>query len=243
MRGLGKGGCEQGSPCRDLRSCPTPSLGPRGWGAGGMSVYLLRTQPRGPMASSSLLPRTRNGARAQIIAAAPRERQRERPKVRPFPSAAPGFLHQEVLPAPSPPATLTLASPIPEGLSSGSCSWVPHHWGLPGVGPGDSPLPSQLGVGTQGFHPRCWHPHGQVCGLQRHGADLRDLRLVPRGGGRQHPVVTPCPSRERGAGSPAQIEGRPDLCSGKVCPHFFQPHPHPICAAQAKDASAPDQGA
>ena len=208
-----------------------------------MSVYLLRTQPWGPMASSSLLPQNPEGGTCTNNSGCTPGKAERKAQGKAVPLCSLGFLHQEVLPAPSPPATLTLASPVPEGLSSGSCSWVPHHWGLPGVGPGESPLPPQLGMGTQGFHPRCRHPHGQVCGLQRHGADLRDLRLVPRGGGRQHPVVTPCPSRERGAGSPAQIEGRPDLCSGKVCPHFFQPHPHPICAAQAKYASAPDQGA
>ncbi|KAF5911734.1 hypothetical protein HPG69_015712 [Diceros bicornis minor] len=46
---------------------------------------------------------------------------------------------QEVLPALSPPATPTLACPVPDPttfLSSGFCSWVPHHWDLLGAGPG-----------------------------------------------------------------------------------------------------------
>lgn len=65
--------------------------------------------------------------------------------MRPFPSVAPGFLHQEVLPAPLPSCHPDLGLPHPRGLCSGFCSWVPHHWGLPGAGPGESPLQRQLG--------------------------------------------------------------------------------------------------
>ena len=54
-------------------------------------------------------------------------------------------------------------------------------------------------------------------------------------------MVTPCPSREQG---PQPRQRGVWICAlGRVCPHFFQPHPHPICAAQAKDAPAPDRGA
>lgn len=138
--GTGAGGCEQGSPQRGLTLGPTPSLGP--WGREGIfSGPCLRDL--GPAALPS--PRTRKGAHAQVIVAAPRERQKGRPKVR-SPSSfllhspsPPGFLHQEVLPALSPLTTLTLASPVPDPatfLSSGFCSWAPHHWGLLGGGPG-----------------------------------------------------------------------------------------------------------
>lgn len=180
-----------------------------------------------------------------MTVAALQGRQKGRPKVSSVsscpsahPWSAPGFLHQEVLPALSFPAVLALAYPVPDAaifLSSGFCSWVSHHWGL---------------LWMRGLLcTPAWDGHPQVSPLLQGSARASVW-----------PSTTPCRhvrsldgvlwrwmtmshgnalSRGLGAGSLIQTKEHLDLVLEMICPPFFQPHPYPICMAQANDAPAP----
>lgn len=153
-----------------------PSLDP--WWGGGS---LLRTLSKGLGLAALPSPRIQKGARARMTVAALQGRQKGRPKVRlasshhpsqpfhlPASSTRKSFLPSPFLPS-RPSLDLSQTQPHLCVQASAFGFFIMRTPRDKAWGASSAP---QFGLGTQGFLPLSRHPHGQVCGLQQHCADL-----------------------------------------------------------------------
>lgn len=172
--GLGEGGCEQGSPPRVQQSTHVCHR-PQGWeglfSGPGPSSFLFPQNPEGGTCknNSGCTPgkaKRKAQGKVSLLLVPPQS-----PLQGLCPPACLSPHPAHVLLSLLPPGLA--ACPRPSHISTLRLSLsVPHHRRLLWEGLGRLPLYPQLGVGTQGLLPHPRHPHGQVCGLQQHCADV-----------------------------------------------------------------------